>query len=260
MSQADTVTGVAVDVPTRAPTGQTHAYVLGDADALVVDPARAEPLADCCERHDVAHVAVTHHHPDHTGGVAALAREHELTVWARHGRADAFAAATGVSPDRTFREGTTIPAGNGVTVVETPGHAPEHVAFAYGQALVSGDLAVAEGSVVVGAPEGDLRAYLASLRRVFVRRPARLYPGHGPVIDDPRETCRRLYHHRLERERAVRAAVEAGAETPDALVDAVYEKDVSAVADLARATIVAHLEKLAVEDALVWDGQHARPV
>lgn len=258
MSVSDGISRLELDVPTRAPTGKTSVYALGSEDALLVDPARGPP-EEFVQRHDVAHVAVTHHHPDHVGGVADCVRAGDVTVWARYGRVDEFAAATGVAPDRTFREGTTIPAGEGVTVLETPGHAPEHVAFAYGDALVAGDLAVAEGSVVVGAPEGDMRAYLASLRRVFVRRPTRLYPGHGPVIDDPRGTCKRLYFHRLERERAVRAAVEAGVETPEELVEAAYEKDVSAVADLARATVVAHLERLAAGGAVEWDGRRARP-
>jgi len=42
-------------------------------------------------------------------------------------------------------------------------------------------------------------------------------------------------------------------------VDAAYEKDVSDVRDLARATVRAHLEKLAVEGHVRWDGERARP-
>ncbi|PSP41884.1 hypothetical protein BRC66_02285, partial [Halobacteriales archaeon QH_2_66_30] len=57
----------------------------------------------------------------------------------------------------------------------------------------------------------------------------------------------------------VLAAVERGARTPDEIVERAYDKDVSHVYDLARATVVAHLEKLAVEDAVRWDGARARP-
>ena len=245
---------VSVDGGTRAPSGETNAYVV-DGE-LLVDPAdRTDELDGIAATVD--HVALTHHHPDHTGGVAAYADSHDLTVWARAGREPAFEAATGVAPDRTFREGTALP--GGVTVVETPGHAPEHVAFDTGDGVLVGDLAVVEGSVVVGAPEGDMRAYLSSLRRVHARNPGRLYPGHGPVIGEPRETCRRLIDHRLDRERRVLAAVAGGAETLDAVVDTAYEKDVSAVRDLALATARAHLEKLAVEGRVRWDGERARP-
>jgi glyoxylase-like metal-dependent hydrolase (beta-lactamase superfamily II) len=251
---------VAVPTDTAAPTGATNAYVLGETDPLVLDPAaRNGELAALLADREPAHLALTHHHPDHTGGVAACVDAADLTVWARAGREAAFEAATGVAPDRSFREGTVIPAGEGVRVLDTPGHAPEHVAFEYRDEVAVGDLAVGEGSVVVGAPEGDMRAYVGSLRRVHARDPDRLHPGHGPVIDDPRGTCRRLIDHRRDREDRVRAAVREGAATLDDLVDAAYEKDVSDVYRLARATVLAHVEKLAVEGDLIWDGERARP-
>jgi ribonuclease/clavin/mitogillin len=248
---------VSVPVDTRAPTGDTNAYLVGDAGGVLVDPAdRTDDLDAVADRAD--HVVVTHHHPDHVGGVAAYADDR--TVWARTGRTEAFTAATGVRPDRTFAEGTTVPTDGGeVTVLDTPGHAPEHVALSAPDGVVVGDLAVAAGSVVVGAPEGDMRAYLTSLRRVRALSPDRLYPGHGPVVDDPEATCDRLIGHRLDRETRVRTAVDEGHETPDALLEAAYEKDLSGVRDLARATVVAHLEKLAVEGQVRWDGRHAHP-
>jgi len=257
------LTRIPVDVETRAPGGQTNAYVVGRSDALLVDPAWRTPALDAAVAdRSVAHVAVTHRHPDHVGAVASYASEFDATVWARAGREDEFESATGIAPDRTFRDGTTIPvSGGGVDVVETPGHAPEHVAFAVEGDLLVGDLAVAEGSVVVGAPGGDVRAYLSSLRRVHARvpAPARLLPGHGAVVTDPRPTCARLIEHRLDRERRVLAAVESGAIDVDAVIDAAYGKDLTGVRDLADATVRAHLEKLAVEGRVEWDGHRARP-
>jgi len=250
-----------VSVPTRAPTGSTAAYVCGDEAALLVDPADTSDALDALlEDRTLAHIALTHHHPDHAGAVAHYAAASNATVWARRGRAADFEAATGVTPDELFGEGTTIPTDAGpVTVLDTPGHAPEHVAFATGGAVVAGDLAVAEGSVVVGAPEGDVRAYLASLRRFHARNPDVILPGHGPRIEHPCETCARLIGHRLERERRVRDAVSDGAGTLDEILDAAYEKDLTGVRDLARATVLAHLEKLAVEGTVSWDGARAVP-
>ncbi|PSP61304.1 MBL fold hydrolase [Halobacteriales archaeon QH_8_67_36] len=247
-----------VDVPVeaRAPTGETAAYLSDGPDALLVDPAGRTPaLDDAVADADVAHVAVTHHHPDHVGAVADYASETGATVWARRGRT----ATTDITPDRTFTEGTTIPAGDGVTVLDLPGHAPEHVGFATDAGVVSGDVAVAEGSVVVGAPEGDMRAYCASLRRLHARNPPRLYPGHGPTITNPRAACRRLLDHRYRREERVRTAVESGATTAEEILDRAYETELPGVRDLARATVRAHLEKLAVEGALRWDGERAEP-
>lgn len=251
---------VPVETPTRALEGSTAAYVIGERAGLLVDPGECSAaLDDIIRECHVEHVTVTHNHPDHVGAVATYAEEFDLTVWARAGRTAEFAAATECIPDRVFRPGTSIPTGdNGVEVVDIPGHAPEHVAFVVDEGWLVGDLAVATGSVVVGAPEGDMRAYLTSLRRVLANAPDRLFPAHGPVIENPGETCERLIAHRLDRERRICEAVCAGTATPAALVDAVYDKDISAVRSLAEATVVAHLEKLAVEGAISWDGATAR--
>ncbi|RDZ43572.1 MBL fold hydrolase [Haloferax sp. Atlit-19N] len=249
------VTRVSVPVATRAPTGATNAYLVADGgDTLLVDPAaRTDELDSLVARESVDHIAVTHTHADHVGAVAAYARETGATVWCRHGRERAFSDATGVEPDRTFAEGSVLSVGAGVEVLDTPGHARDHVSFVAGDDVLCGDLAVAEGSVVVGAPEGDVRAYLVALRRLHARGPERLLPGHGPEITDPRATLARLVAHRNDRERAVLDAVLAGNATPDAVTDAAYDKDVSAVRDLARATVVAHIEKLAAERRVRWN-------
>ena len=240
-------------VETRAPTGATNAYVHGDT---VIDPAARS--ADLDELMDgLEHVLVTHHHPDHVGAVADYATDADLTVWAKYGRVAAFEAATGIAPDRTFKPGDQIT--ESLVAMDTPGHAPEHTAFVSPDGLISGDLAVAAGSVVVGAPEGDMRAYLSSLRRVHASNPDCLYPGHGPVIEEPRATCQRLIEHRLDREESVETAIDGGAETLDEVVEAAYDKDISSVYDLARATVLAHIEKLVVEGRIRFDGERARP-
>ena len=261
-----TVTRVSLPVDAHAPGGATNAYVVGDREALVVDPAADDPaLFETVADREVAHVAVTHAHPDHVGGVAALVDRTGATVWARRGYVERFAAAAGVDPDRTFAEGTAVPTDDGpVTILDTPGHAPDHVSFVAGGAadrrapVLCGDLAVAEGSVAVGAPEGEIRAYVVSLRRLRARDPATMYPGHGPEIDDARAVLDRLLGHRRDRERRVLAAVDGGARDADAVLDAAYDKDLSGVREMARATVVAHVEKLAAEGRVRWDPDRER--
>jgi len=249
-----TVTRVPVPTDTSAPGGRTNAYLVDDpAGALLVDPAgRTDDLDTAVADREVAHVAITHAHPDHVDGAAAYAAATGATLWARRGREARFAAATGHTPDRTFAEGDRV---GPVTVVDTPGHAPDHVAFATDAGILSGDLAVATGSVAVAAPEGDLRAYLVALRRLLARDPPRLFPGHGPVIDDPRTTLERLYFHRLDRERRVERAVRAGADSVDAVVDAAYDRELGDHRSLAAATVRAHLDKLAVEGRVRFDAE-----
>ena len=260
----DHVERVPIPAGIRGEHETTNAFFVGGEGGLLVDPAATNTLDEAVARHDPAHVVVTHAHPDHVGGVAAYAPGR--TVWAHWDFEDRFEEATGVVPDRTFEEGATIDVGGGtVRVIETPGHAPDHVAFEVegsaeaGPAVLSGDLAVAAGSVVVGAEEGDMQAYLDSLRRLAELEPAVVYPGHGPTIRNPLTEIERLIDHRLERERRVLDAVREGARTPDEIVESAYEKDLSGVRDLARSTVVAHLRKLDSEGELDWDGEQVVP-
>ncbi|MGM0590870.1 MAG: MBL fold metallo-hydrolase [Halobacteriota archaeon] len=246
---------IPVSVATRAPAGTTNAYLVGSDPAVLVDPpARSDALDSAVDARRVGHVLVTHTHPDHVGAVAEYADETGATIWARRGHTDRFEAATGVAPDRLFADGSTLPVDDAsLAVLDTPGHAPDHVAVVADGGVLCGDLVVAEGSVVVGAPEGDVRSYLTSLRRLLARSPAALYPGHGPIVGDPPATLRRLLSHRLDRERRVLDAVRSGGTDVDAVVAGAYDKSLDGVADLARATVVAHLEKLAVEGRVTWN-------
>lgn len=263
-----TVERVPVPVDTRAPGGATNAYLVGEAPALLVDPAARTPALDrAVAEREVGAVAVTHPHPDHTGAVGAYAAETGATVLARRGRVDRFVAATGWEPDATVGPDEPLPVSldTAVVALDTPGHAPDHIAFTVGGdrgpgtvALV-GDLVRAAGSVLVGDPEGDMRAYLASLRRLLARDLDRLFPGHGDPVERPGERLTALLAHRRDRERRVLRAVAEGAETVDAVLDRAYERDLEGVRDLAGQTVRAHLEKLAREDRLGWDGARARP-
>ncbi len=249
----------------RVPTGSTNAYVVGHDGGVLIDPAdRTAALDEVVEERAPSRLLVTHTHPDHVGGVAEYAAEYDLTVLARAGYETRFERATGIPPDRTVRDGAHVDAGeHGLRVTATPGHAPDHLSLAVRDApedvLLTGDLAVADGSVFVGGPDGDMRGYLTALRRLLARDPDRLFPGHGPVIDEPAETLGRLISHRIDRERRVERAVRAGARTSDKIVDEAYEKSLDGVRDLARKTVIAHLEKLAVEGRVDWVGGVARP-
>jgi glyoxylase-like metal-dependent hydrolase (beta-lactamase superfamily II) len=245
-----TIDRFAVPTPTSAPAGTTNAYVVG---GVLVDPGGRSDALDAAAA-DATDVVVTHAHPDHVGAFEGYADTR--TVWALAGHGERLREATGVEPDRRFSDGDSI---CGLTALETPGHAPDHVAFAAGDAVLCGDLAMADSSVFVGGEGADMGAYLDSLRRIRDRDPRLLFPGHGEPIESPAERLDWLIDHRLERERRVRRAVESGNRTPEAIVEDAYEKDLSGVRELAAATVEAHLEKLADEGRVEWDGERARP-
>ena len=152
-------------------------------------------------------VLVTHHHGDHAE--AAL-------PWGRRFGAPVAAASGAVAGPggRLLEPGERLTlAGTAVDVVPTPGHTADHLAFRLESgAVLVGDHVLGRGTSVVTHPEGDVVAYLESLRRVHALGPAALYCGHGPELtEDPGAVLDFYLAHRAYREQQLLAALAAGA-------------------------------------------------
>ncbi len=96
------------------------------ARAIVVDPGDAEPVLEWCRRNGVTieGIWVTHHHPDHVGGVARLQELFpELSVAGpQGGRFEGI--------DQGLVDGDTIAAfGHRFQVLSVPGHTLDHIAY-----------------------------------------------------------------------------------------------------------------------------------
>lgn len=106
-----------------------YIWCLADADssrALVVDPGQAEPVREHLKAAGLTldTLLITHHHPDHTGGVAELTR-----LWP-----DARVVGPAGSPFGGIRE--PVRSGDTVSwrdlrfeVIAVPGHTLDHVAY-----------------------------------------------------------------------------------------------------------------------------------
>src|SRR5256885_17234856 len=90
--------------------------------------------------------------------------------------------------------------GEPLTVVPTPGHSPDHLAFWHAptRTLFTGDLVVQGSSVMIHTSRGgDLSEYLASLQRLQAMAPSRLLPADGPFNDEPRKVLAPAIAQRL---------------------------------------------------------------
>jgi glyoxylase-like metal-dependent hydrolase (beta-lactamase superfamily II) len=134
--------------------------------------------------------------------------------------------------------------------MQTPGHAPDHVAFVSGPLAFTGDAVLGEGSVFIAPYPGALSAYLEGLERLRERPLRLLLPGHGPPVEDPAAKLEEYISHRLDRERRLVAALESGRRTVDELLDAVWDDAPAALRPAAAWTLAAHLDKLAAEGRL----------
>ena len=115
------------------------------------------------------------------------------------------------------------------------------------------------GTVMVAPPDGDMAAYLASLRRLATLDLARILPGHGPPIERPQETIAEYLAHRLMRERQILDALAAGLTAVPAIVERLYADVPVVLHGAAAATVRAHLEKLIADGVVAAaPGDHFR--
>ena len=161
-------------------------------DAGVGARSHLEALESALSGSPLAAVLVTHGHVDHASGVAQLeARWPSLRVRQFGG-------------DDGLGDGERVPAGDSeLVVVHTPGHAPDHCCFLdpHEGDIYCGDLMRLGGTVVIQATRGgDLAAYLRSLDVVRRLAPRRLFPGHGPIIEDPAALIDEYVQHRAARD------------------------------------------------------------
>jgi glyoxylase-like metal-dependent hydrolase (beta-lactamase superfamily II) len=198
----------------------TNTWVVGRDPAWVVDPGPALPehieavAAEVAARGGAGGIAITHTHIDHVEAAPVLSE----------------------------RLGVPVSRGPGpFEVLPIPGHADDHVVYVYGRAAFTGDVVLGQGSVFV---TGRLTEYLEGLRRLRALDLAVICPGHGDEVWDPVAKLDEYLAHRAERERMLRAALDAGVRGEDALLDAAWADAPAAVRPLAAVSLRAHLEKL----------------
>jgi glyoxylase-like metal-dependent hydrolase (beta-lactamase superfamily II) len=162
-------------------------------------------------------------------------------------------------PDIVVRDGEIAALLDGVTLraVHTPGHTSNHLCFAFEErsALFTGDHVMGWSTTVIGPPDGDMRAYLESLRRVRDRRDGTLWPTHGAPITDPGPFLDAFLAHRLDREAQVLDAVRRGETTVAEMVRSLYAGVRRGLHAPARRSVLAHLIKLADDGLVVCDAE-----
>jgi len=203
---------------------------------------RAMETAGC---EGIEQILLTHGHVDHIGGLAQIrARFGPIPARKLFGPGEDTAAHPELRPladgDRVETEGATLRA------VHTPGHAPDHLCFVLEEeeALFSGDNVLGVGTTVIPSEGGDLALYLRSLTRLIGEAPSRIYPAHGPRIDDGVARIRQYLDHRMERERQILGALAHGPAPIPELVARIYVDVPRALHAAAAHSVAAHLTKL----------------
>lgn len=240
----------------------TNSFLLGHERLALVDPgpddaAHMAALLRAIAGRPVEAIILTHTHRDHSALAARLGRTLDAPLWfgGRHRLSRPLrrfernpirrSCDWDLVPDRTLVDGESITAGDmAASVHTTPGHCANHLAFAIGADLLSGDHVMGWNSTLVSVPDGSMADYFASLDKVIALPQRRYLPAHGGPIADGRAYATALRAHRQLRNAQVTAAVEAGASSIAALVAAIYPDQPLPVRLAARMTITAHVEYL----------------
>jgi glyoxylase-like metal-dependent hydrolase (beta-lactamase superfamily II) len=238
----------------------TNTYLVGIDELIVIDPGPDD------ETHLQAILAAagapirwilcTHTHMDHAPGAARLKQLSGAAIAAMVApRTDHDFQ---LSVDRVLNEGDLIECGAvSVRALHTPGHASNHLCYllTHNRMLFTGDHIMQGSTVVIWPPDGNMRAYVDSLRSLLKVDLAVLAPGHGHLIGQPHGELNRLIEHRLRREDKVRQAVleaETGA-TIEALLPSAYDDVSKSLYRWAALSLQAHLEKLVADGELHCD-------
>ena len=242
----------------------TNSWIVGRGQVAIIDPGPDDPrhlsaiLGALSPGEQVAAILVTHAHRDHAGLAQGLAKAVDAPVvafgGARDGMRPAMAAlhlqaigggegvASHFAPDRRLGDGEVVEAeGWRLEAIHTPGHMSNHLCLAWGDLCFTGDHVMGWSTSIVSPPDGDMQAYMHSLRRLSERGWRAFLPGHGPVIDRPSDRLGELIAHRLAREASILDVLDYGPASASMIAAAIYEGTPSALLPAAARNVLAHL-------------------
>jgi len=241
----------------------TNTYLLGARELAVLDPGPHDDehmRAIMGAGGVVRWVIVTHTHRDHSPLAAVLAKQTGACLIGLAPPADGRQDES-FRPDRSPRDGETLVLGDvALTAIHTPGHASNCVCYLSPatRLLFTGDHVLDGVSPVILPPDGDMTAYMDSLKKLEDCDFERIAPGHGAILPRGKRMLALLRAHRLGREEKVLAKMaDLGPATLDGLTPAVYDDVPPERHPWAKFTLEAHLIKLArdrrvAEDRGIW--------
>lgn len=260
---------VRADNPSPMTHTGTMTYLLGEGDVVVIDPGPDLPghaaalLSRLGPKERIVALLATHAHADHVAGLPRLqsltgapsfgfgpagsGQSETMRALVRKGLPDAGEGFDRqFSPDLRLADSQTFsPAGFQITALHTPGHTGCSLSFSVGDWLFTGDLAMGWASSLISPPNGDMSAYIASLTRLSQQRWSRLFPGHGPAVQDASARLAELITHRRTREAQVMQALAQGLADIPAITASIYLDTPAALRTAAMHNVLAHLIDLA---------------
>jgi glyoxylase-like metal-dependent hydrolase (beta-lactamase superfamily II) len=251
---------------------------------------------------DLTEIILTHHHSDHVGLVNRIVSQHPIPVYAsneaipRLKRDKAYLKMRSKFFEKLYSEAGcgTIGAKKAVelheaieknealalqadivaitnnrllnfTVIETPGHAPDQLAF-YDEKrkwLFAGDLLIEHissnaliGPDLNGNPIPSLSQHNDSMESCLSLDAELVFPGHGILIDKPHQLIRKRLDRVEEKAERILQLISSGISNAGDLSQFMYKKIYFQQFSLVMSEIIGHLDYLENEDKIKKDMVH----
>ncbi|CAG8446005.1 2727_t:CDS:2 [Ambispora gerdemannii] len=252
----------------------TNTYLIGTGpERILLDTGEGLPeylsllsqiLKELGENIRISDILISHWHKDHIGGVEGIITYAEETLHhapptvhknpdPQHDFAYRFPLHP-ITDNQIFKtQGATLRA------IHTPGHTEDHTAFYLEEenALFTADCVLGQGTTIFS----DLKTYLESLEKLIrisgsdKSNNMRIYPGHGPVVENGVKKLEEYILHRRQREKQILGIFENNNNdngiTPREIVEILYADYPEKVWLFAEQNVILHLRKLECDGKVI---------
>ena len=230
----------------------TNTYLIGNDDITLIDPGPND--TDHIDKiltlggDKIKRILVTHTHTDHSPAALPISKKLNIPMFGRLVDRDSEWEDETFVPDTVLSHGDTISTNEyTLETIHTPGHASNHLCFYLKdqKCLLTGDHIMDGSTVVIAPPDGNMTAYIESLKLLESYDIDYFAPGHGEFMLEPSKTIQSIIRHRLSRESKVLRCIENNKDQDiDELLLSVYDDVPDILHPIARMSLLAHLIKL----------------
>ena len=196
----------------------TGTYIVDDEELAIIDPgpnikSHINNLLRVISKDTKVHIFITHTHADHSPATHILKEERECITYGygaypfeKYDTKFEEGHDLEFKPDISLKDGDKIKAKNWtIKAIHTPGHTSNHMCYGLEESsvLFTGDHIMGWATTVIIPPDGDMEAYMNSLKKVLSYNYNVFFPTHGGPIKSPKKFVNALIGHRKMREQQI---------------------------------------------------------